>query len=89
MPATTPIRTCIGCKQRRPQNSLIRLFKNGNELVEASIADRRGRSLYLCPNEDCMSKGLQSKRVQHALRQVVSSGAVERIQKELICRQKS
>jgi len=45
MKKTQPIRMCISCRSRHPQNSLVRLKLNGNEVV---AYDGSGRSFYLC-----------------------------------------
>lgn len=45
----TPIRMCISCRGRYPQNFLIRLKQKGKNIV---AFDGDGRSLYLC--ETCI-----------------------------------
>ncbi len=40
-----PTRMCIACRSRHPQNTLIRLKQEGNEVV---AFDGKGRSFYLC-----------------------------------------
>jgi len=39
------IRMCIACRSRHPQNTLIRLKQNDNEIV---VSDGKGRSFYVC-----------------------------------------
>ena len=45
MKKSQPTRMCIACRSRHPQNSLIRLKQEGNEVV---ASDGKGRSFYLC-----------------------------------------
>ena len=45
MKKSQPTRMCIACRSRHPQNTLIRLKHEGNEVV---AFDGRGRSFYLC-----------------------------------------
>ena len=45
MKKSQPIRMCIACRSRHPQNSLIRLKLLGKEIV---TFDGLGRSFYLC-----------------------------------------
>ena len=40
-----PTRMCIACRSKHPQNTLIRLKQEGNEVV---AFDGKGRSFYLC-----------------------------------------
>jgi len=45
MKKTQPIRMCISCRSRYPQNSLIRLKLEGKDVI---AHDGKGRSFYLC-----------------------------------------
>ncbi len=45
MKKSQPIRMCIACRSRHPQNSLIRLKLEGKDVV---AYDGQGRSFYLC-----------------------------------------
>jgi len=40
-----PTRMCIACRSKHPQNTLIRLKQNANEIV---VYDGIGRSFYVC-----------------------------------------
>ena len=45
MKKSHPIRMCIACRSRYPQNTLIRLRQNDKEILSF---DGYGRSFYLC-----------------------------------------
>jgi len=45
MKKSQPIRMCIACRSRHPQNTLIRLKQEGQEVL---VFDGQGRSFYLC-----------------------------------------
>ena len=45
MKKSHPIRMCITCRSRCPQNNLIRLRLSGKEVV---VFSGKGRSFYLC-----------------------------------------
>jgi predicted RNA-binding protein YlxR (DUF448 family) len=45
MKTSQPIRMCIACRSRHPQNTLIRLKQSGKEVI---AFDGLGRSFYLC-----------------------------------------
>jgi len=49
MKKSQPIRMCIACRSRHPQNTLIRLKLSGKEVV---AFDGFGRSFYLC--DECV-----------------------------------
>ncbi len=45
MNKSQPIRMCIACRSRHPQNTMIRLKQKDSEVV---AFDGKGRSFYLC-----------------------------------------
>ncbi len=80
MKKTQPIRMCISCRSRHPQNTLIRLKLSSKEVV---VYDGEGRSFYLC--SDCVKnekkvKGLvkrfklDAKRFVKLLKELINDG---------------
>ena len=68
-----PIRTCVGCRSRRPQAELIRVAAKISGGRPAALFDnsRRmaGRGAWLCAdNPDCLAKALQKGRLARALK---------------------
>ena len=58
MKKSQPTRMCIACRSRHPQNTLIRLKQEDDEIV---AFDGKGRSFYLCVacvNNEKKIKGL-------------------------------
>jgi len=47
MKKSQPIRMCIACRSRHPQNTLIRLRQADKDII---AYDGQGRSFYLCIN---------------------------------------
>jgi len=80
MKKSQPIRMCIACRSRHPQNTLIRVKLSGKEVV---VYDGIGRSFYLCC--DCVKnekkvKGLvkrfkqNEERFVKLLKELVNDG---------------
>lgn len=65
-----PIRTCVGCRQRRAATDLIRLQVDDGHLhvVERPLP---GRSAYLCPSQACLEQAVQRRAFARTLRQDV------------------
>jgi len=64
-----PFRTCLGCRQRRPKGSLVRLVRgrDGAVAVDASgIA--AGRGAYVCADSACVERVLKAGRLSQAFR---------------------
>jgi predicted RNA-binding protein YlxR (DUF448 family) len=49
---------CLGCRERLPQDELLRLqlTREGVVLIERADQRQPGRSVYFCPDRDCFDK---------------------------------
>lgn len=81
-----PIRTCVGCFQKHPQNELIRIVrvKQANESKEPSdrveIKEGGGRSVYLCKKKECLNRAWKRKNkdgLSHGLKIKVDAMVIE------------
>ena len=68
-----PIRTCVGCRERRPQAMLARLAIDGAEKRPRILVDQAGkmpgRGAWLCAaHPDCLAKALLKGRLARALK---------------------
>jgi uncharacterized protein len=63
---TEPLRTCVGCRQVKPQRQLNRLGVAEEQVV---INPRRisGRSAYLCSDDACWAAAEKRRAVDRAL----------------------
>jgi predicted RNA-binding protein YlxR (DUF448 family) len=59
----TPIRTCVGCRKRKPKSGMVRLTIDGVDLHGL----REGRGFYLCRDISCVKKGLMRPDVKRRL----------------------
>lgn len=62
-----PVRTCIGCRARRPQPELLRFRRRPDGQVVPAIGTVRGRSAYLCPSRDCFDEALRRRAFARTL----------------------
>ena len=79
---STPIRTCVGCRERQPQATLLRVRRLGHgALVPAARRGQaaRGRSAYLCPDRRCLDRAIKRGGLRRAFAREgrVSVGASE------------
>lgn len=69
-----PLRTCVGCRKRRPPGELLRFTVSGETVVLSTGKDRgKGRGCYVCPTEKCIEIAMRTKAVSRALRSHVTS----------------
>ncbi|MGH7640458.1 MAG: YlxR family protein [Candidatus Dormibacteria bacterium] len=64
------MRTCVGCRARRPQLELVRvsLNRDGELELRAPGEKRQGRGAYLCANMGCWEKARRRRALPRALR---------------------
>jgi predicted RNA-binding protein YlxR (DUF448 family) len=67
--AVGPIRTCVGCRNRRPQGELLRVARRGDGSVYADPRRRGpGRGAYVCPDVGCVARAIDSGGLRRALK---------------------
>ncbi len=62
-----PLRTCVGCRTKRPQQELIRIGRSSDGAVSIGAA-ALGRGAYLCRKRDCIGAAFEHDRLRRALR---------------------
>lgn len=96
--AGTPIRMCLGCRERSPQSSLLRIYlaaqDDSNESswlvvdpaksVKKILALMVGRSTYVHPSADCITKACIGKRLQRAYQKKISENEVNSLRRQLM-----
>ena len=73
-----PVRTCMGCNEKKAKNELIRIVKNKeNEINIDKIAKMQGRGAYICNNAQCLEKLIKSKRLEKVFEMKISDEIYE------------
>lgn len=62
-----PLRTCVGCRGKRPQGEMLRLSRSSDGAVSLG-AGAPGRGAYLCRDAACFETALKTGRLRRALR---------------------
>ena len=69
MKREAPRRTCVGCRQVRPQDELIRLTRGADGVARVDETGKgAGRGVYACPTPECLTTALRKGRLDHAFR---------------------
>ncbi|MHB8636651.1 MAG: YlxR family protein [Fimbriimonadaceae bacterium] len=83
---TTPIRTCVGCRTRRPQRDMVRIsIVNGEPRLSAN-AREPGRGAYVCLEPACVKSAFDKERLARALRHKLDAGARDDLARQLAAR---
>ena len=68
MPKTIPLRQCLGCREQKPKNELIRVVRSPEGEVSLDFRGKApGRGAYLCRDMACLKKALRSRALDRAL----------------------
>ena len=63
-----PLRTCMGCNEKKPKKELIRIVKNKEGQISLDKTGKLdGRGAYICDSTECLEKVIKSKRLEKAL----------------------
>jgi uncharacterized protein len=82
---SSPVRTCVGCRERANKSELLRLVWTATGL-RADLRQRElGRGAYLHPRADCLAEATRRRAIGRALRvDGVGTGDLERAVRGLI-----
>ena len=68
MQKKSPMRQCMGCRERRPKRELIRVVRCTDGSVCMDFSGKlNGRGAYLCHNAECLKKAQKSKALDRSL----------------------
>lgn len=62
----SPVRTCLGCRQRDDQANLIRLVRVGDDVVDGTRPRLPGRGVYLHPGGQCLELAVRRRALERA-----------------------
>lgn len=80
---SVPVRTCIGCRQTRPQRELMRICLNKSSELELDLRNNKpGRGAYLCRGKECWEKGLKKDKLEYALKEKITPEAIKLFQQK-------
>lgn len=75
-----PLRTCMGCNEKKPKKELIRIVKDKNNNISIDRTGKlEGRGAYICDDVKCLEKVIKSKRLERALEVQISNEIYENL----------
>ena len=63
-----PVRTCLGCRQRAPRSSLVRVVARDGRAVVDTAARLPGRGAWVHPDSGCIENAIRRRAFGRALR---------------------
>lgn len=63
-----PERQCMGCNERFPKNTLLRVVRDPEGNVSLDFTGKKsGRGAYICKNVACLKKAQKTRRLSRVL----------------------
>ena len=79
-----PLRTCIGCGMKKPQDSLIRIVRDAAGNISVNTGRKAdGRGAYVCRDLKCVKRMCDRRGLNRDFRMAAEPEATERIRQTL------
>ena len=75
-----PVRTCMGCNEKKEKSNLIRIVKNKENEINIDKTGRlEGRGAYICDSIECLEKLIKSKKLEKTFDMKISEEIYEKL----------
>jgi len=79
-----PMRMCLGCREMKPKQELIRIVKSPEEKISLDLSGKKqGRGAYICNSTSCFNKIIKSKAVSRAFKAQIPDSIIEELRSQL------
>ena len=79
-----PIRTCLGCYNKKNKSDLLRIVKTSDGEIKIDITGKsEGRGSYICHDIECLEKIIKSRRLNKVLKMNIVEETYEEIRKAI------
>jgi len=84
MTKKTPLRQCLGCREMKPKNELIRAVKSPEGEISLDFTGKKqGRGAYICRDTNCFKRVIKSNALSRAFKTKISDDIINELQKKL------
>lgn len=84
MPKKIPMRQCLGCREMKPKQELIRVVRSPEGEISLDFRGKApGRGAYLCPDPGCLKKAMKSRALERAFSAAIPPELYERLTAQL------
>ena len=79
-----PQRTCLGCREVRNKNELVRIVRTPEgEVILDAKGRANGRGAYICSNAECLRKAVRTKALERALKVEIPEAIIESLARDI------
>ncbi len=84
MPKEIPGRMCIGCREVKPKNELVRVIRTPEGSICLDLTGKgNGRGAYLCGSRECFKKAQKQRALSRALKCEVPESIYEELERKI------
>lgn len=64
----TPMRMCVGCREMKPKQELIRVVRAPDGTVSLDpVGKKPGRGAYVCRSQACLARAIKQRQLERQL----------------------
>lgn len=79
-----PMRTCIGCNEKKPKKEFIRVVKPSEGEIFVDFSGRaNGRGAYICHDSACLEKAIKTKRLSRVFEMEIDNEIYDKLKNEI------
>lgn len=79
-----PLRTCIGCGEKKAKRELLRIVrKEDGRVFFDPTGKASGRGTYICPKIECLDLAIKKRAFSHALKCEISVEVLNNLKEDL------
>ncbi|HZK40866.1 MAG TPA: YlxR family protein [Atribacterota bacterium] len=80
-----PVRTCIGCKCKKPKKEMIRIIRTPDGQIEIDETGKKsGRGAYICGDVKCLDIVLKENSLKKSLKQDITLKTLDDLRKAFL-----
>ena len=79
-----PMRQCLGCREMKPKQSLVRVVRSPEGTISLDARGKAsGRGAYVCHSMECLKKARRSKALERSLETAIPDEIYDRLEQEM------
>ncbi len=83
-PRKIPMRMCVGCREMKEKNELIRVVRSPEGDVSLDPTGKKsGRGAYVCRDPDCLKRAIKQRQLERQLDAALSPETAEALRAEM------
>ena len=84
MPKKIPVRQCMGCREQKPKNELLRVVRSPEGAISLDFRGKAsGRGAYICRSQECLKRAAKSRALERSLETPIPAAVYEQLSAQM------